>query len=453
MKDNESKTSLHRGLKSRHMQMIALGASVGTGLFYGSAPTIQLVGPGVIFSYLLTGIFIFFLMRMLGEMSVREPVSGSFTYFASKYWSSFAGYLSGWNYWIVYMLASMAELAAISVYLDFWLPGIPHWITTLACITLVTVINLINVRAYGEVEFFASLIKVVAIIAMIAFGAYLIFFGDMGSFPHNFSNLWIHGGLFPNGAYGFIASIAVVMFSFGGVELIGITAGEAEHPEKTLPKAINELLARILIFYVGTMTVIMALSPWNELGTQASPFVQIFTNIGIPAAAHILNFVVVVAALSVYNSLLYSNSRILHSMALSGDAPKIFKNLTATGVPLIATLFCAALALIVVFLTYIFPSASDVFLQLLAIIVAGLIIAWFIIPMTHLKFRKRFAREGRLDELKFKSILYPFTNYFCFAFIAMAVGVMLTMDSMRTSIYIIPVWIGALYIAYRLKKK
>ena len=201
------------------------------------------------------------------------------------------------------------------------------------------------------------------------------------------------------------------------------------------------------------MTVIMALSPWNELGTHASPFVQIFTNIGIPAAAHILNFVVVVAALSVYNSLLYSNSRILHSMALSGDAPKIFKNLTATGVPLIATLFCAALALIVVFLTYIFPSASDVFLQLLAIIVAGLIIAWFIIPVTHLKFRKRFAREGRLDELKFKSILYPFTNYFCFAFIAMAVGVMLTIDSMRTSIYIIPVWIGALYIAYRLKKK
>ena len=233
MKDNESKTSLHRGLKSRHMQMIALGASVGTGLFYGSAPTIQLVGPGVIFSYLLTGIFIFFLMRMLGEMSVREPVSGSFTYFASKYWSSFAGYLSGWNYWIVYMLASMAELAAISVYLDFWLPGIPHWMTTLACITLVTAINLINVRAYGEVEFFASLIKVVAIIAMIGFGIFLIFFGDMGTFPQNFSNLWVHGGLFPNGAYGFIASIAVVMFSFGGVELIGITAGEPENPEKT----------------------------------------------------------------------------------------------------------------------------------------------------------------------------------------------------------------------------
>lgn len=452
MKETDSSKTLKRGLKSRHMQMIALGASVGTGLFYGSAPTIKLVGPGIVLSYLLVGIFIFFLMRMLGEMSVREPVSSSFSYFAEKYWSPFVGYLSGWNYWVVYMLAGMAELTAIAVYLQFWFPDAPHWLTTLLCIIIITAVNLMHVRAYGEVEFFASFIKIAAILAMILFGAYLIF-GTMGPFPENFANLWTHGGFFPNGWYGFLCSIAVVMFSFGGIELIGITAGEAENPEKTLPKAINELLLRILIFYVGTMIVLMTLAPWNEIGLEASPFVQIFNSIGIPAAAHILNFVVVVAALSVSNSLLYSNARILHGLAKAGNAPKIFSYLTATGVPLTATIFCSALSLIVVLLTYFIPSISDVFMHLLAIIVAGLIISWGIIPFTHLKFRKLFVRENRLDELKFKSIAYPLTNYFCIAFLIMAIGIMLTMESMRISIYLIPIWIIALYIGYKFKRK
>lgn len=451
--DTSTQSSMKRALKSRHVQMIALGASVGTGLFYGSAPTIKLVGPGIILSYLVTGIFIFFLMRMLGEMSVREPVSSSFSYFAEKYWSPFVGFLSGWNYWIIYMLVNMAELVAISVYLQYWFPDAPQWLTTLACIIVITIVNLLNVRTYGEVEFVASFIKIAAILSMIIFGLYLIFGGSMGPFPQNFSNLWAHGGFFPNGLYGFLMSIAVVMFSFGGVELIGITAGETEDPEQTLPKAINELLLRILIFYVGTMIVLLTLSPWNEVGMHASPFVQIFDNIGIPSAAHLLNFVVLVAALSVYNSLLYSNARILYGLAQSGNAPAIFGKLNSQGVPLIATLTSSGLALFIVLITYIYPSASDVFFQLLAIIVAGLIIAWASIAVTHIKFRNHFAREGRLDELKFKSPWYPLTNYFCLAFIAMSVGVMLTMDSMKVSIYIIPVWIAVLYVAFKLKKK
>ena len=443
--------SMKRGLKNRHMQMIALGASVGTGLFYGSAPTIKLVGPGIIASYALAGLFIFFVMRMLGEMAVREPVSGSFSYFANKYWSGFMGYLAGWNYWTLFMLAGMAELAAIAVYLAYWFPDIPHWLTTLLCLVIITAVNLINVKAYGEVEFWASFIKIGAIVSMILFGFYLIF-TTMGSFPHNFHNLWDNGGFFPNGSWGFLCSLAVVMFSFGGVDLIGITAGEAEDPEKSLPTAINELLLRILIFYIGTTVVLMSLAPWDKVGLEASPFVQIFEEIGISAASNISNLVVLVAALSVFNSILYSNSRMLYGLAQAGNAPKIFSYLTVHGVPLVSTLFSAGLALIIVLTTYLYPQAGGVFMHLLALVVAGLVISWFVIIATHMKFRSTFIREGRLDELKFKSPLYPFINYLCILFLLVVVAVMWQMDSFKPSVIAIPFWILFLYITYKFKK-
>lgn len=449
--DNKS-PAMHRKLKNRHMQMIALGAAVGTGLFYGSAPTIQLVGPGIILSYLLTGIFIFFVMRMLGEMTVREPVSASFSHFAGKYWHPFMGYLSGWNYWTLYMLAGMAELAAIAVYMNYWFPSLPQWLSTLICIVIITGINLSTVRAYGEAEFWASFIKIGAIVAMILFGFYLIF-ATMGAFPQNFSNLWTNGGFFPNGGWGFLCSLAIVMFSFGGVELIGITAGEAENPEKSLPRAINELLLRILIFYVGTMVVLMTLAPWNKVGMEASPFVQIFETIGIPAAANILNFVVLVAALSVFNSVLYSNSRMLYGMAMHGNAPKIFASLSVHGVPLIATLFSSLLSLIIVLATYFYPQAGNVFMNLLALVVSGIVINWAVIIITHLKFRARFQQENRMEELHFKAFGYPILNYLSLLYLLGMVVVMWFMDSMRISVIAIPVWIIFLYITYKLKPK
>lgn len=452
MNSGNGKPGMHRKLKNRHMQMIALGAAVGTGLFYGSAPTIQLVGPGIILSYLLTGIFIFFVMRMLGEMTVHEPVSASFSHFAGKYWHPFVGYLSGWNYWTLYMLAGMAELAAIAVYMNYWFPALPQWLSTLLCIVIITAINLSTVRAYGEAEFWASFVKIGAIVAMILFGFYLIF-TTMGAFPQNFSNLWDNGGFFPNGGWGFLCSLAIVMFSFGGVELIGITAGEAENPEKSLPRAINELLLRILIFYVGTMVVLMTLAPWNKVGLDASPFVQIFQTIGIPAAAHILNFVVLVAALSVFNSVLYSNSRMLYGMAMHGNAPKLFANLTVHGVPLLATLFSSLLSLLIVLATYFYPEAGKVFMNLLALVVSGIVINWAVIIVTHLKFRAHFQRENRMAELHFKAFGYPLLNYLCLLYLLAMVAVMWFMDSMRISVIAIPIWVICLYITYKLKPK
>ena len=448
MDNNEHK--MKRGLKSRHMQMIALGASVGTGLFYGSAPTIKLVGPGIILSYLLAGIFIFFVMRMLGEMSVREPVSGSFSYFADKYWHRFAGYLAGWNYWFLYMIAGMAELSATATYVNFWLPDFPQWLTILICILVIITVNLINVSFYGESEYWASFIKITAICCMIVFGLYLIF-TTMGPFPQNFSNLWVNGGFFPNGAWGFAASLAVVMFSFGGVDLIGITAGEAENPEKTLPKAINQILIRILIFYIGTMVVLMTLAPWDEVGLNASPFVQIFSNIGIPAAANLLNIVVLTAAISVYNSAIYSNSRMLYGLASQGNAPKILTALTRNGVPMVGIFISSGITLIAVVLNYLFP--GKVFMYLVSIAVAAVLVSWFIIIVTHLKFRKAKARLGQDKDLHFKSIGYPIINYLCIVFLIFIAFMMYQISDTRNALYILPLWIIILAIGYMLKKK
>ena len=446
----EEKKEMNRGLKNRHLQMIALGGAIGTGLFYGSASTIALAGPAVMLSYLLGGIVIFFIMRMLGEMAVDEPVSGSFSYYAAKYWGGFPGFLSGWNYWFNYVIVSMAELTAVGIYINYWLPDFPQWLSALICLVVITLINLINVSAYGEFEFWMAIIKVSAIVCMIVLGAYLIFAGPAG-FPDNFSNLWSHGGFLPNGIWGMALSIVVVMFSFGGIELIGITAGEAADPDRTIPKAINQVIWRILIFYVGTMLVLMALWPWNEVGTQASPFVQIFSNVGIPAAAHILNFVVLTAAISVYNSAIYSNSRMLYGLAENGDAPAFLRKLSERSVPVRGIFISSGITLLIVVLNYFFE--GHVFMYLLSIAVAAAVISWVTIVVTHLKFRQYCARENH--PTKFHALLYPFANYLCLVFLAGIILLMTQIPDMQLAVIVLPIWLillGAGY-SYRQRKQ
>ncbi|MBQ9487639.1 MAG: amino acid permease [Selenomonadaceae bacterium] len=446
MIENEDKSKLKRGLKNRHLQMIALGTAVGTGLFYGSTSTIAMAGPAVILSYLLGGIIIFFIVRMLGEMSVEEPVSGSFSYYASRYWCDFAGFLSGWNYWFLYVVMSMAELTAVGIYLSYWFPDLPQWVGAFICLLIITAINLVTVSAYGEIEFWMALIKISAIIFMIVFGAYLIF-TDVKPFPDNFSHLWIHGGFFPNGVWGMLLATVSVLFSFGGIELIGITAGEAENPDKTIPRAINQVIYRILIFYVGTMIVLMSLWAWNEVGVEASPFVQIFENLGIPAAAHILNFVVLSAAISVFNSAIYSESRMLFGMAETSNAPKFFSKLTSRKVPMNGILISAGMTLIAVVLNYLFP--GKIFMYLMSIVIGAIVVTWALIILTHLKFRHHCAAIGQ--KTKFPSILYPFTNYLCLIFLAGVICLMFTMSEMRLAVILMPFWIGAIWLFYKFK--
>ena len=445
---NMSENKMQRGLKNRHLQMIALGTAVGTGLFYGSTATIALAGPSVSLSYLVGGIIIFLIVRMLGEMSVEEPVSGSFSYYAAKYWGKFPGFLAGWNYWFLYILVSMAELSAVSIYLSYWFPDLPKWIGVLACLIIITVINLVTVKAYGEIEFWMAGIKIAAIIGMILLGSYYIA-TDLNPFPMNFHYLWDHGGFFPNGVNGFIMSLAPVLFSFGGIELIGITAGEAENPDKTIPWAINQVIYRILIFYVGTMIVLMTLWPWNLVGKEASPFVQIFEGAGFPSAANILNFVVLTAAVSVYNSAIYSNSRMLYGLAKSDNAPKFFEQLSKRGVPVNGILVSSGITLLAAVLNYLLP--DEVFMYMMAIVTGAVVISWGLIVLTHLKFRQHCKAAGITP--KFKSLFYPFADYLCLAFLAGILIIMAIMAEMRPAVIVMPLWILFIWFFYKSKRQ
>lgn len=450
--ETSTKNHLQRKLTNRHLQMIALGGAIGTGLFYGSASTIAITGPAIILSYLVGGIIMFLIMRMLGEICVEHPISGSFSTYAEKFWGEFPAYVSGWSYLTAWILTSMAELTAIGIYINFWFPDIPQWVTALVCLVAVTIANLINVRMYGELETLMSSIKVLAVISMIVFGLYLLFTTpSYGAFPDNFSNIWTNGGFIPHGWYGVACSMAVVLFSFAGVEFIGMTAAEVQEPEKHIPTAINQVLVRVMIFYIGTMIVLLALFPWDKIGANGSPFVEIFANIGIKAAAHILNFVVLIAAISVYNSGMYANGRMLYSLARNGKAPKGLRYLSKTGIPTRGILFSSGMTLLAVLLNFIMP--EKVFNYLMALGVVVFIVCWTTIVMTHLKFRQQHIKQGTVATIKFKSILYPYSNYLCLAFFIIVIAVMFTMESMRPAVYLLPIWLIIMTITYKISHK
>ncbi len=447
--DTEQK-DLKRGLKDRHIQMIALGCAIGTGLFYGSASTIQLSGPAVMLSYVIGGIFIYLVVRALGEMSVHNPVSGSFSTYAYDYWGEFPGFFSGWTYWFNYIAISMAEISVVGVYINFWFPDIPTWISGLILFVLVNIINLSHVKAFGEIEFWGAIIKVIAIIAMIIFGLVIIFTGiGIGGTPLGLGNLVNHGGFFPTGVWGMLLSFVVVTFAFGGTELIGITAGEAEDPHKTIPKAINLIIGRILVFYVGSMFVLVTLYPWNQVGTSGSPFVEIFSKLGIKGAASILNIIVLTAVFSAYNSCLYSNARMLHALALQGNAPAMFKKLSSSGVPANAVYFSSLFVGLVVILNILIP--QKVFVYVMSIATIAALINWIMILVTQMKFRK-FLGEDKVKLLSYKMPLYPITNYLGIAYFLLIAFIMCIMPDYQIAVMIAPLWFIIVYVGYRIKK-
>ena len=439
---------LHRGLKNRHIQMIALGGAIGTGLFYGSATSISMAGPSIVLSYLIGGAVIFLIMRALGEMSVHTPVSGAFSHYAFKNWGPFAGFFSGWNYWFNYIAVSMAELAVVGIYVNFWMPGVPTWVSAAIFLVLITALNLTNVKAYGECEFWFAIIKVVAIIAMIGLGAWIVFFGAGNVHATGISNLWAHNGFFPHGIWGMITALVVVMFSFGGVELIGITAGEADNPRKSIPKAINQVVYRILIFYVGAIFVILCIFPWSGISTAGSPFVIIFERIGIAGAATLLNVVVLTAAVSAYNSGLYSNGRMLYSLSRQGDAPAYLSKLNKRGSPYAGVLTSSAVTAVAVVLNFLFP--GKVFLYLISVALIAGIFNWSMVLITQIKFRRRIG-AAEVDKLTFKMPFFPVANYVVLAFLAGVVVLMGFLPDFRYALYVGPLWVAILYVAYRIK--
>ena len=445
---SHKQSQLKHGLSNRHIQLIALGGSIGTGLFLGISQTIQLAGPAVILGYAIAGLIAFFMMRQLGEMVVEEPVSGSFSFFAYKYWSPFAGFMSGWNYWVLNVLVCMAELSAIGLYVQYWWPEIPTWVSALGFFILINMINLMHVKVFGEMEFLFSIIKILAIIGMISFGAYLLASGHAGE-TASVSNLWALGGFFPNGISGLVMAMAIIMFSFGGIELVGITAAEAKDPTKTIPKAVNQIVYRVLLFYICTIFILLSLYPWNQIAEDGSPFVLIFDSLGSQSVATILNFVVLTAAISVYNGTSYGTSRMLLGLSEQGNAPRFLSKINQRGIPYTAILTSAVVTLICVILNYMFPEKA--FKLLMSLVVSAIVINWMVLSLTHLKFKQRMLQLKKMSI--FPSIAYPLTNYICVLFMLCILVIMWMTPDMRIAVMLIPVWIACLSLAYWLKIK
>lgn len=438
--------SLKRELSERHIRMMALGACIGVGLFLGSAKAIEMAGPAIMLSYILGGLAIFVIMRALGEMAVHNPVAGSFSSYAQDYLGPLAGFLTGWNYWFLWLVTCVAEITAVAVYMGFWFPSIDRWIWALAALASMGTINLIAVKAFGEFEFWFALIKIVTIVAMIVGGIGVIAFGfGNHGVALGISNLWTKGGFMPNGIQGVLMSLQMVMFAYLGVEMIGLTAGEAKDPEKTIPQAVNSVLWRILLFYVGALFVILSIYPWNEIGTQGSPFVMTFERLGIKTAAGIINFVVITAALSSCNGGIFSTGRMLYSLARQGQAPKNFARTSDSGVPRPALLLSIIALLLGVLLNYLVP--DRVFVWVTAIATFGAIWTWTMILLAQIKFRKCLSKT-ELAALKFRMWLWPLSSYLALIFLALVLCLMAYFEDTRIALYVGPAFLISLTLLY-----
>ncbi|WP_044270677.1 amino acid permease [Pseudomonas fluorescens] len=445
---HQSEKGLKRGLNARHIRFMALGSAIGTGLFYGSASAIQMAGPAVLLAYLIGGAAVFMVMRALGEMAVHNPVSGSFGHYASTYLGPMAGFILGWTYAFEMIIVCLADVTAFGIYMGFWFPEVARWVWVLGIVFLIGGLNLCSVKVFGEMEFWLSLLKVGAIVAMILGGFGIMLFGIHSAGEtqaSGLSNLWAHGGFMPNGIGGLIASFAVVMFAFGGIEIIGITAGEAKDPQRVIPKAINAVPLRILLFYVLTLFVLMAIYPWPQIGSQGSPFVQIFSNLGIGSAATILNIVVISAAVSAINSDIFGAGRMMYGLAQQGQAPKGFAQLSKQGVPWMTVVVMGAALLGGVVLNYLIP--ENVFLLIASIATFATVWVWLMILFTQVAMRRSMTK-AQVAELKFPVPFWPYAPAAAIVFMLFVFGVLGYFPDTQAALMVGAVWIVLLIIAY-----
>lgn len=440
---------LSRGLKNRHVQLLAIGGAIGTGLFLGSGRSIHLAGPSILFAYMITGAVCFLIMRALGEVLLSNLKHHSFVDFVQDYFGDKMAFITGWTYWFCWICLAMADLTAVGLYVQFWLPNIAQWVPSLIALIILFAMNLMTVKVFGELEFWFALIKVIAILSLIAIGTFMIIKGfstDAGA--SSFSNLWSHGGWFPNGTKGFILSFQMVVFAFTGIELVGLTAGETENPQVVIPKAINNIPIRIIIFYVGALLVIMSIYPWNAINPEQSPFVQVFTAVGIGAAASIVNFVVLTSAASACNSGIFSTSRMTFSLAQENNAPSFMKRLNARHIPSNATIFSAIAIFLSVILNYIMP--EGVFMLITSVSTFCFIYIWAIMVLCHLKYRKSNPRVAAKS--KFRMPLYPVANYVILAFLAFVLVTLALNSETRIALLVTPVWFILLIFIYGLRR-
>lgn len=443
---NNNDKKMSRGLKNRHVQLIALGGTIGTGLFLGSGESISLAGPSILLAYTITGIMCFFIMRALGTLLLSDLSANSFIEPIAKFLGTTTGFVAGWTYWMCWIIGAIAEVTAAGIYINYWFPGIPTWFTGLVILALIYMLNIINVAAYGETEFWFALIKIIAICAIIIVGAFLVIINYKTPTGHaSISNLYSHK-FFGNGWQGFALSFQMVVFSLTGVEMVGMTAGETKDPVHVIPKAIDAVPFRIILFYIGALAAIMCVIPWHTITPNASPFVEVFKNIGIAGAAGIINFVVLTAATSACNSSIYTTGRMMFSMTndSKGKFTKKLGTLSKRKIPQNAITFSILVVAAAMLLNLLIPKGVFVFIA--SISTTLFLFMWALIILAQIKYRKQVDHAGTENQLKFKMPWYPFSSYMVLAFLAFVAVVLLFQTTSLIALIGSLVWISALYL-------
>lgn len=440
---------LKRDLSNRHVQLIAIGGTIGTGLFLGSGKAIQLAGPSIILAYFIVGIALFFVMRALGELLLSKVGYQSFTDIAEEYLGPRAAFVTGWTYWFCWIMTAMADVIAVGVYVQYWF-DIPQWIPAIICLIILLGLNLLTVKLFGELEFWFALIKVITILALIVMGIVLLVIGfqtDAG--PVAISNIWEQGGLFPNGVSGFLLSFQMVVFAYVGVELVGVSAAETANPEKNIPSAINKIPLRILFFYVGALIVLLSINPWSDLNATESPFVKTFTLVGIPIAAGIINFVVLTSAASACNSGMFSTSRILFNLSNNNQASPNFAKLNKNAVPSNALFISTLVVSVGALLSKLIPEQAFGIVTTISAIC--FIWVWGVILICHIKYKK--TRPALQAKSTFKAPFTPFINYVVLTLFVMILIIMLLAEATRPALLLTPLWFILLFVLYSYRRK
>ncbi|MBB4683459.1 amino acid permease [Amycolatopsis jiangsuensis] len=427
-----------KALGNRQVQMIAIGGAIGVGLFLGAGGKLHTAGPSLVLSYALCGIAAYFVMRALGELVLHQPSSGSFVTYARKFIGPWAGFVSGWMYWLNWAMTGIAEITAVAIYVHKWLPDVPQWITALVALGVLMTVNLLSVKLFGELEFWFSVVKVLAIVVFLVTAVGLVLTGaNIGGEKAGVQNLTNHGGFFPAGVGIALMTLQAVVFAYSAIEVVGIAAGETKDARKVLPKAINGVVWRIGVFYVGSVLLLAMLLPWPFYNGDESPFVTVFSRLGIGGIGDVMNAVVLTAALSSCNSGLYSTGRILRALADKGEAPKFVGRMNSRHVPFGGILFTSVAYVLGVVLNYIVP--SEAFDIATAVASLGVVATWATLILSQMRMRQA-ALRGELERPSYRMPGAPYTNWATLGFLVLVIVLMGFSDGAeKIAFYSIPV--------------
>jgi L-asparagine permease len=418
---NAEQVGYKQTLGRRHVQMIAIGGAIGTGLFLGSASRLHNTGPALLFSYAFVGVIAYFLMRALGELVLHRATSGAFVSYMREFFGERAAFITGWLYWLNWALTGIAELSAVGLYVQYWFPTMPTWATVLIALAVVLVINLLSARAFGEFEFWASIAKVGAIVAFLVVGLVVVIGGfDIGGHKAGFSNLWSNpGGFWPSSGdfnwYGPILVMSGVVFAYAAIEMVGVAAGEMEDSDREVPKAVNAVIFRIAIFYCGSILLLVSMLPTSEYKSGISPFVTIFDRLGLGWMGTAIQVVLIIAALSSLNSGLYSTGRVLRSLGMAKQAPAFTLKMSKQGVPWAGILMTSVVFVFGAVLNYLIPDAFEVALEAAAI---GVLFTWGTIFLCQLRLRS-LVNRGVIPASPFQMPGHPYTSIIGLVFLVL----------------------------------